>query len=198
MRSRTITALLSMLLVVTVAAGCKTSSTATGTGAGTGVSATAGTLPAATATAGTAPGSASTVACPSSNTTSFAKTKFVVHSGLAFGAFHRYLYKPFRAGTFGSGAHGRLAAFIKAGLAALFIKREVRLAYDDVQANPTLCAAIAQPLRVVGDDIQTAVDKIKGGDTSAVTAVESTVASVETKAASAGTAIQEDANAPLA
>jgi hypothetical protein len=42
--------------------------------------------------------------CPTSNTKSFAKTKFVLHAGLAFGAFHRYLYKPYQAGTFNKGA----------------------------------------------------------------------------------------------
>ena len=29
----------------------------------------------------------------------FANTKFVLHMGLAFGAFHRYIYKPLRYGT---------------------------------------------------------------------------------------------------
>jgi hypothetical protein len=38
------------------------------------------------------------------------KTKFVLHAGLAFGAFHRYLYKPFKAGTFKAHAHGRIRA----------------------------------------------------------------------------------------
>ena len=30
----------------------------------------------------------------------FAKTKFVLHAGLAFGAVHRYIYKPYRSGGF--------------------------------------------------------------------------------------------------
>ena len=94
---------------------------------------------------------------PTSNSTSFAKTKFLLHAGLAFGAFHRYLYKPLQAGTYKSGADGRIKAFLKAGLAALYIKREVRLAYSDVTANPTLCKAIAAPLRSVGDKISAAV-----------------------------------------
>src|SRR5882757_115478 len=84
--------------------------------------------------------------CPASNTIAFAKTKFLAHTGLAFGAFHRYLYKPFQAGTFKKGASGRITAFIKGGLAALFVKREIRLASEDVKANPTLCKAIAAPL----------------------------------------------------
>lgn len=39
-----------------------------------------------------------------------------------------------RAGQLSSGADGRIAAFLEAGLDALFIKREVRLAYDGLRA----------------------------------------------------------------
>ncbi len=74
--------------------------------------------------------------CPTTSTTSFAKTKFALHAGLAFGAFHRYLWKPYRAGTFGKGASGRVTAFVKGGLAALFVKREVRLAERGRQGRP--------------------------------------------------------------
>lgn len=129
--------------------------------------------------------------------TTFAKTKFVLHSGLAFGAFHRYIYKPLRAGQFKSGTHGRIAGFVKAGLAALFVKREVRLAYDDVKANPTLCKLIAEPLQTLGDKISQAVTALKGGDASAVNGLEQSVQDLKTKASSNGTTIQEDPNAPL-
>ena len=47
----------------------------------------------------------------------FAKTKFVLHMGLAFGAFHRYVYKPWKSGSFSSGAKGRVKAILKAGTA---------------------------------------------------------------------------------
>lgn len=195
---------LPILLTALLTSGCKASTKATNTGANgaavTTTNATAGTgsgpTPAASAGATDSAGSGSTD-CPTSNTTAFAKTKFVLHSGLAFGAFHRYIYKPLRAGSFQSGSSGRVKTFIKAGLAALFVKREVRLAYEDVKANPTLCKVIAAPLQAVGDKISGAVTALKGGDPSAVTAVESTVQGVESKASSAGTTIQEDANAPL-
>jgi hypothetical protein len=39
---------------------------------------------------------------------------------------------------FKKGASGRIGALIKGGLAALFVKREIRLASGDVKANPTL------------------------------------------------------------
>jgi hypothetical protein len=136
--------------------------------------------------------------CPAQATTSFAKTKFVAHSGLAFGAFHHWLWKPFEAGTFKTGADGRISAFIKGGLAALFVKREIRLATTDVQADPTLCKAIIAPLDKIGDTVQAAFDKLKGGDASGVTDLNSSIGSIESTSQSDGVAIQEDENADIA
>ncbi len=135
--------------------------------------------------------------CPAQATTSFAKTKFVAHSGLAFGAFHRWLWKPFQAGTFKKGANGRITAFVKGGLAALFVKREVRLAATDVQADPTLCKAIIAPLDKLGDTVQAAFDKLKGDDASGITDLNSSIGSIESTSQKDGVAIQEDENADL-
>ena len=69
----------------------------------------------------------------------FARTKFVLHAGLAFGAFHRYILKPYRAGTFRKGAPGRTKALVKAGAAALFAYHELKLARTDAVCDgPTL------------------------------------------------------------
>jgi hypothetical protein len=177
---RSLTLVLSLTLVVFLAAGCKSSSTGA---SGSGATATAG--------ASVAPTS-----CPS-EATGFAKTKFVAHAALGFGAFHRYIYKPYRAGTFKSGAHGRLLAFIKAALAALFIKREVRLAGVAAQKSPALCNHILVPLRTVSETVQAAVSKLKTGDTSGVGAVESAISQVKSQASSHGASITENDNAPL-
>ncbi|MCD2195738.1 hypothetical protein LQ327_20410 [Actinomycetospora endophytica] len=135
--------------------------------------------------------------CPATATTSFAKSKFLLHAGLAFGAFHRYLWKPYQAGTFGKGASGRVGAFIKGGLAALFVKREVRLASEDVKADPTLCKAIAAPLASIGNDVQGAVDKLKGGDASGLSGVDSTITSAENSASRNGAPVVENDNPDL-
>jgi hypothetical protein len=178
----------SLALMACLAAGCKSSSTAA---AGGGASATATAT--ATATAGT---SAAPASCPS-EASGFAKTKFLAHAALGFGAFHRYIYKPYRAGAFRSGAHGRLTAFIKAGLAALFIKREIRLAAAAAQNSPTLCKVILSPLRTVSETVQAAVSKLKQGDASGVGAVESAISQAKSQASSQGANIVENANAPL-
>jgi hypothetical protein len=191
-RIRVIGSALSLFLIALLVTGCT----------GNNGSSTTGQVPGtSSAVTGAAGGSATATdtasSCPTSNTTSFAKSKFVLHSGLAFGAFHRYLYKPFRAGTFQSGAHGRTIALVKAGAAALFIKREARLTYEDVQANPTLCRSIGQPMQQIGDKVQDAVDGLRHGDFSAISVLEGAIGGVESKSSSAGTPIQENDNPSL-
>ena len=66
----------------------------------------------------------------------FAKTKFLLHSGLAFGAFHRYILKPYRAGSFRKGAPGRTKALAKAGAAGLFAVHELKDALADDHLRP--------------------------------------------------------------
>jgi hypothetical protein len=68
----------------------------------------------------------------------FAKTKFLVHSGLAFGAFHRYILKPYRAGKLKKGAPGRTKALIKAGVAGAFAAHEIGQARRAALSDDTL------------------------------------------------------------
>jgi hypothetical protein len=63
----------------------------------------------------------------------FSNSKFVLHMGLAFGAFHRYIYKPLRHGT----SH-KIAALGKAVLAAAFIKHELGIAREDALSSNQL------------------------------------------------------------
>lgn len=53
---------------------------------------------------------------------------------LAFGAFHRFIYVPYKAST----RHG-VGALVKAGLAGLFTVHELTLAKADAESSPTLC-----------------------------------------------------------
>jgi hypothetical protein len=84
----------------------------------------------------------------------FANTKFVLHMGLAFGAFHRYIYKPLRSGALRSGAPHRVATLAKGALAAAFIVHELRIAREDAMAANQL-----RPLLVKLDNLES---RIKG------------------------------------
>ncbi len=129
-------------LAALVVAGCGSKSSSSAGGAAT----TAATSP-ATGTATTK--------------VSFAKTKFVFHAGLAFGAFHRYIYGPFRSGVFGKPLTHKVA-IAKAALAALFTYHELKLAAKDVQASKILSTLFA-PLTFVSNKVRSLVTSIKRG-----------------------------------
>jgi hypothetical protein len=155
----------------------------------------AGGSPAATGAGNTAAatGEATPGSCPTTSTKTFAKTRFVLHAGLAFGAFHRYLYRPYEAGTFSKGAHGRILTFVKAGAAAVFIEHEIRLTAGDVQADPTLCKLIAAPLRSLSADVSGAVGQLRGGNTAGVLGAQSNLGSITSLARSHGASIVDQA-----
>ncbi len=92
----------------------------------------------------------------------FAKTKFVFHMGLAFGVFHRYIYKPFSTGAFKSGAPGRLKAALKAGVAALFVWHELKLACKDAN-NSSVLRPLLTPLNLMVTEFDKLAAKLKSG-----------------------------------
>jgi hypothetical protein len=88
----------------------------------------------------------------------FAKTKFVLHAGLAFGAIHRYIYKPLRAGALHSGAPGRVTVLLKGAAAAIFAVHELRLAHDDALSSDLL-----RPLTNKVDGLTSKLTGLVGG-----------------------------------
>jgi len=118
--------------------------------------------------------------------TKLAKTKFVIHAGLAFGAFHRYIYKPFKKG----GLHG--FGLIKAGLAGLFAYHEVKLALVDAKSSPLLTKLVS-PLTALSSGLQGLGTKLKGGkvDKSAIESANTQIGSASAASSAAGQTIKE-------
>lgn len=114
---------------------------------------------------GTPTTSTGSVACQHVDSVHFDKTKFVLHGGLAFGAFHHFVYKPFKAGTFASGAHGRVSALVKAALAGAFVVHELKLAKQDAESSPTLCHLVA-PLDEAAAALSGLTGKLHSGNVS--------------------------------
>jgi hypothetical protein len=121
----------------------------------------------------------------------FAKTKFLLHAGLAFGAFHRYIWKPFRSGGFTPPLRHK-AAIVKAGLAALFAYHEAKLALQDAQASPVL-AKLVSPLTALERRLSALGSQLKQGrlDTSGISAANSSVNGVGAQSASSYRPIQD-------
>jgi hypothetical protein len=128
----------------------------------------------------------------------FAKTKFVLHAGLAFGAFHRYIYKPFKEGKFKSGAPGRRKTFIKAGLAGAFAYHELRVARKDALASDTLRRHLVPLLDTLTSKFNLITTALKGGSlgSGAVLGAEAALNALKDRAAGDGAEIK-DRSAPL-
>jgi hypothetical protein len=137
-----------------------------------------------------APGAASGTAS-TTTTTHLAKTKFVLHAGLAFGAFHHWIYKPAKAGDLTHPLEHKFTT-VKAALAAAFVYHELKLALADAQASPTLSKLVA-PITDLQNKLHGLAGSVKSGGASAadVSGLDSTVSSIKSQAAAAGQPITE-------
>ena len=117
--------------------------------------------------------------------------KFVLHAGLAFGAFHRYIYKPFEAGDFSHPLEHKLAT-IKAGVAAAFVYRELKEAIDAAKGSPTLSKLVA-PLTDLTGKVSSLVDEVKSGglSQSSISAVQNGIGSISSQSSGLGAPITE-------
>ena len=84
----------------------------------------------------------------------FAKTKFVLHTGLAIGAFKRYIATPFANGEFKKGSPKRKRTIAKAVAAGAFVAHELKQARDAALSD--------DKLRGIGDKLGSVGDQLKG------------------------------------
>jgi len=153
---------------------------------------------AALAVAPTLAGAQSVTARPAAITATHAASvsavpKFIFHAGLAFGAFHHFIYLPFKAGKFTSGSFlSKLKNYVEAGAAALFVYHETKLALQDAQQNKVLKLVVA-PLTAVVAVLNTIVSKVKAHnlDAATITTAQSDVTTIEAQAKRSGSSVSE-------
>jgi hypothetical protein len=134
---------------------------------------------------------ASASSTATTSATKFAKTKFVLHAGLAFGAFHRWIYKPAKAGKLSHPLQHKLTT-IKAAIAAAFVYHELKLALADAQADPTLSKLVA-PITALQNKVHSLVGSVKSGGATPADAgeLDGVISSIKGLAGSAGQPITE-------
>ena len=150
-------------------------------------------------------GSASAGGSTSSSTTPnvgrVPTVKFALHAGLAFGAFHRWIYKPLRSGTFSGGIFKHKLALGKAALAGLFAYHELKVAIQDAKASPKLQKLVA-PVTALGDKLKSIGDSAKSGnfDPTTITSANGDVTSLSGLAQQSGISLtpQEPSTSALA
>ena len=119
----------------------------------------------ATATSASQSASAANASCAQAGTRKIPKTRLLADLGLTYGAFQRYLYKPFKAGAFQKGANGRTKALIKAGLASAAIVKLLSNASKNAAADPTLCKYVPN-INNIKNSLSNLTGKVKNGSAS--------------------------------
>jgi hypothetical protein len=120
-----------------------------------------------------------------------------LHAGLAFGAFHRYIYKPYKAGGFTPPSSHKLA-LVKAGAAGLFAYHEIKIALVDAQSSSTL-SKLVSPLTALEAKLHSLGTGLHSGklDGTAINQANSTVGNLGSQSAGAGTSIKDLATPSL-
>ncbi|MER6067531.1 hypothetical protein ABT187_01465 [Streptomyces sp. NPDC001817] len=146
-----------------------------------------------TSTKDTAAVQAAPAATPSPTTSAerqkFAKARFVANAGLAAGATYQWIVKPWKAGKFKKGAHGRKATLVKAGLAGAFTYNRLKAAVRNAQGDPLLSKALV-PLNSAIEGLKNLPAKLRGGDGNAAGSFNDVVNKVKDAGAGAGAPVK--------
>jgi hypothetical protein len=132
-----------------------------------------------------------TASTAAASPTQLATAGFVRHAGLAFGAFHRYIYQPLKAGEL-KNVRAHTPAVTKAKTAAFLIVRELKLAAVAAKGNPALKALDTQ-LAVLSGGFTAALVQLKAGhfDPLEIETASSAIEAIKSGAAAAGATITE-------
>ena len=184
-RNKTTQALVALAAVATF--------TLTGCGPKSAGTAAGSSAPTASSSVSSSPPATDTVpaTCPTQNTRAFAKTRLVADLGLAAGTFHRYIYKPYKAGAFDKGAHGRILALVKAGATAAADVKLLSNATENIKANPTLCRVLYQPVVALEGKLSSLKSDVVSGNLGSVDSAESLVSGLVSSATTNGLAVKE-------
>ncbi|MEU6771519.1 hypothetical protein [Streptomyces sp. NPDC046759] len=120
----------------------------------------------------------------------FAKARFVANAGLAAGATYQWIVKPWKAGKFKKGAHGRKMTLVKAALAGAFTYNRLKAAKRNAQGDPLLSKALA-PLGAAIDGLKNLPAKLRSGDGSAAGAFGDVINKVKDAGGSAGAPVKD-------
>ncbi|MGY2893492.1 hypothetical protein [Deinococcus sp. UYEF24] len=98
----------------------------------------------------------------------FDKTRFVLHLGAAYFAFHHWDLKPFQQGKFSAGASGRAGNLVKGGLALAFAAHEVSVARKVAQNSKSpLLQKLDGGMNSLSSEMSAVGAKLKGGNLNA-------------------------------
>jgi hypothetical protein len=124
----------------------------------------------------------------------FDKTRFALHLGAAYYAFHRWDLQPFQKGQFSAGAPGRVGNIVKAGGALLFASHEVSVARKiAATSNSPLLQKLNAGLNSLSSEMTAIGTQLKGGQlpVAGLQKLNSDTESFKSQAAAAGQPIKD-------
>jgi hypothetical protein len=119
--------------------------------------------------------------------TSFAKTKFVIHAALAFGAFKHFIYDPWKAGDFHK-LFSHKIALAKAALAAVFCYHEIKLAAGYVKDSKIL-SALFSPVTALASKLGALKSQLSAGNYGELSGIQNDIGSISGQASKDGQTI---------
>ncbi len=92
------------------------------------------------------------------------RTRFLLHMGAAYFAFHHFVYNRYRNHEFSAGAPHRTRYIVEAGIATLFAYHEVKVALGIANGSSSnLLHALASPLNKLGATMGAIGNRLQGG-----------------------------------
>ena len=95
----------------------------------------------------------------------FDKTRFLLHMGVAYYAFHHFVYARYKNGGFASGASGRTGNFVKAAAALLFTYHELKVSYGIANgSSSSTLKLLVSPLNALLGKVSNVHDQLSKGN----------------------------------
>ena len=122
------------------------------------------------------------------------KTRFLTHLGIAYFAFHHWVWNPYKEGKLNGGAEHRTSSIVKAGVASLFAYHEVKVSEKIAEkSKDPLLQKIAGGLSNLDSSFASVGAKLKSGhfDPKEIEGLNGVTTAVASAAAANGTRIKD-------
>ncbi len=95
----------------------------------------------------------------------FDKTRFLLHMGFAYYAFHHFVYLRYKQGSFSKGAPHRLFTLGKAAVALVFAYHEIKIAVGIANSsNSGFLHTLVKPINALGGKMNNVANSFRGGN----------------------------------
>lgn len=127
----------------------------------------------------------------STSTISHPDVKFVANAGIAFGAFHHFIYQPYKAGDLQHPLQHKKATLLAIAAAGVTYNR-LKAAIEDAKASPTL-SKLVTPLNALLASVTGLAAKVKSGGLSggSLDSISGAMGTLSGQSASAGSVIKD-------